>query len=137
MQSQRLLYQDNYGSLKSTALIEFVTPNELLSLFELIAPQFNATSELLINNRGNPYIVFNLNKEHRVVIKSINPRWSEEMASDKFVLLTRICEKGLLTFKDINALNRDNVDVKFTAYTPKGEKETYLGVDKLMGLVVV
>ena len=134
MQSQKAIYQNHYGDLKSTSLIEFVTPKELLSLFELIAPQFNAKSELLINTKGKPYINFKLNNESQIVIKSIDPRWSEDIASDKFLLLVPICKKGTLTCEDVNTLNRENVDVRFTLYTPKNNKEVYLGLDKLMGL---
>lgn len=127
-------YQNFYGELKSTDLIEFVTPTELLSLFELIAPQFNATCKMSYNHDKKPFILFKLNEEYRVVIKSIDGRWSDSMQSDKFVLMAPICKQGLLTCDNVNTLNRENVDVKFTLYTPKGRDEVYLGVDKLMSL---
>lgn len=134
MHTQRKVYQNYYGELKSTSLIEFVTPSELLSLFELIAPQFNAQSELLYNNKEKPYIAFKLSRKHRIIIKSVDSRWSEDMPSNKFLLLAPICKKGSLTFNDVNKLNRENVDVRFTLYNSKDNRDIYLGLDKLMGL---
>jgi hypothetical protein len=134
MQTNNYKYQNFYGELKSSDLIEFVTPVELTSLFELIAPQFNASCTLKYNRDRKPLILFKLNKEYRIIIKSIDGRWSDNMQSDKFVLLAPICKQGSLTCDNVNTLNRENVDIKFTLYKPKGDNEPYLGIDKLMSL---
>lgn len=103
-------------------------------MFQLIAPQFNANCELIHNHKNKPFIVFELNEEYRVVVKSIDSRWSEDMQSDKFVMFAPVCKQGSLSYEDVNTLNRENIDVRFTLYKPKGEQEMYLGVDKLMSL---
>lgn len=116
--------EKKFGEFCETDMIEFLNYSECMSLFSAIGEAQGFTVKPTSSKKSE--ILLLLDGGKKIKLSPLNSDWSDNHACEKFILTALIGKNENISLEQLNQLNCDNPDVKFSIKTLLNTPDKYL-----------